>query len=199
MSKLCKGPPINASSTVWFYLAKWFQRRRFLKIRPIRIKNCQWQPYLFSNPNKMNKFYKGSPIDVSCIVWFYLAKWFQRRWFWKFSQSELRTAHCGHICCPNGTKWTNLTRGSGEPVSLTWFIVHPCAAILHIHLYKSDFLYLTVDTCKLWLHYHDCHYWFSRLGWQAGSSDKILTGDHLRTIPLKFGPNKPSSFREEDF
>ena len=37
------------------------------------------------------------------------------------------------------------------------------------------------------------------LGWRAGSSDTILKGDHLRTIPSKFGPNWPSSFRQEDF
>ena len=37
------------------------------------------------------------------------------------------------------------------------------------------------------------------LGWRVGSSDTILKGDHLRTIPSKFGPNMPSSFRGEDF
>ena len=40
---------------------------------------------------------------------------------------------------------------------------------------------------------------FGSVGWRAGSSDTILKGDHLRTIPIKFGPNRPSSFREEDF
>ena len=29
--------------------------------------------------------------------------------------------------------------------------------------------------------------------------DKILEEDHLRTIPLKFDSNWPSSFRKEDF
>ena len=29
-----------------------------------------------------------------------------------------------------------------------------------------------------------------------GSSDIILKADHLRTIPLKIGPNRPSCFRE---
>ena len=37
--------------------------------------------------------------------------------------------------------------------------------------------------------------WFGR----AGSSDTILKGDHLRTIPTQFGPNWLSSFRKEDF
>ena len=31
-----------------------------------------------------------------------------------------------------------------------------------------------------------------RLGWPAGSSVTILKGDHLRTILLKFGPNRPT-------
>ena len=35
------------------------------------------------------------------------------------------------------------------------------------------------------------------LGWQAGSSDIILPEDHVRTIPLKFGPHWPSTFRED--
>ena len=39
----------------------------------------------------------------------------------------------------------------------------------------------------------------SHLGWRAGSSDTILKGDHLRTIPTKFGPKWQSSFRGEDF
>ena len=37
------------------------------------------------------------------------------------------------------------------------------------------------------------------LGWRMGSSDTILKWDHLRTIPSKFDPYWPSSFRGEDF
>ena len=36
------------------------------------------------------------------------------------------------------------------------------------------------------------------LGWWASSLDSNLKG-HLRTIPTKFGPNWPSSFKGEDF
>ena len=79
MRKLCKGPSIDASCIVWFHLAKWFQRRRFLKIRPIRNKNCPWRPYLLSDRDEMRKLYKGPYIDASCQVWFHLAQWFQRR------------------------------------------------------------------------------------------------------------------------
>ena len=78
-TKLCKGPPIDASCRVWFHLATRFQRRRFLKIRPIRNKNCPWRPYLLSDRDEMRKLYKGPYIDASCQVWFHLAEWFQRR------------------------------------------------------------------------------------------------------------------------
>ena len=37
------------------------------------------------------------------------------------------------------------------------------------------------------------------LGWGPMSSDTILKGDHIRTIPPRFGPDWPSSFRREDF
>ena len=37
------------------------------------------------------------------------------------------------------------------------------------------------------------------VGQPVASSDIILKGDHLRTIPPNFGPNWPSSFKVEDF
>ena len=40
------------------------------------------------------------------------------------------------------------------------------------------------------------------LGWTTGPTgliDTILKGDHPRTIPSKFGPNWPSSFRQRRF
>ena len=78
MNKLYKGPPIDASCIVWFHLANRFQRRRFLKTQPIRIKSC---PCFLSDRDEMNDLYKGPPIDASCKVWFHLAKRFQRRRF----------------------------------------------------------------------------------------------------------------------
>ena len=64
MRKLCIGPPIDASFHVWFHLAMWFQRRRFLEYQPIRNKNCPWRPQLQSDQDEIRKLCKGSPIDV---------------------------------------------------------------------------------------------------------------------------------------
>ena len=40
MNILYRGPSIDASYQVSVHLAKWFQRRRFIKNQPIRNKNC---------------------------------------------------------------------------------------------------------------------------------------------------------------
>ena len=42
-----------------------------------------------------------------------------------------------------------------------------------------------------------CRLMLAALVWVAGLSDTILKGDHLSNIPLKFGPNRPSGFRED--
>ena len=53
MSNIYRGHSIDASYQVSVNLAKRFQRRRFLKNWPIRIKNCLWWPCLVKNHNKM--------------------------------------------------------------------------------------------------------------------------------------------------
>ena len=37
------------------------------------------------------------------------------------------------------------------------------------------------------------------IGWQAGSLDTILKGDHPRTIPSKFGPKSTKQFQRRRF
>jgi hypothetical protein len=76
---LYRGPSIDASYQVLVHLAKWFQRRRFKKNRPIRNKNCLWWPFLLMNRDKMSKIDRGPSIDASYQVSVHLAKGFQRR------------------------------------------------------------------------------------------------------------------------
>ena len=57
--------PIYASCQVSVHLAKWFQRRRVFRNRPIRNKNCLWRPCLLMDQDKMNNFYTGPSIDAS--------------------------------------------------------------------------------------------------------------------------------------
>ena len=53
---------------VWLHLTKRFQRSRFLKTQPIRIKNSPWRPCFLSDRDEMNKLYKGPYINVPAKV-----------------------------------------------------------------------------------------------------------------------------------
>jgi hypothetical protein len=97
MSKLHRGPSIDASYQVSVHLAKGFQRRRFFRKQPIRNKNCLWQPCLLTDRNEMSSLYRGPSIDASYQVSIHLAKRFQRRRLKKISQSETRIARGGHV------------------------------------------------------------------------------------------------------
>ena len=103
MSNSYRGPSINASYQVSVHLAKRFQRRRFLRNRPIRNKNCLWWPCLLTDRDEMINLYRGPSINASYQFSVHLAKQFQRR-FLKISQSETRIACGGHVCYWIGTK-----------------------------------------------------------------------------------------------
>jgi hypothetical protein len=96
MSNLYRGPSIDASCQVSYYLAKWLQRKSCFRNRPIRNKNYLWQPYLLMDRDEMSKLYRGPPIDASYQVSVHLAKRFKRR-FLKIGQSETRIACGGHV------------------------------------------------------------------------------------------------------
>ena len=86
MSNLYRGTPIYASYQVSVHLAKWFQRRRFFRNQQIRNKNCLWRPCLLLNRDEMSNLYRGPPIYASYQVSVHLAKWFQRRRFFRNQQ-----------------------------------------------------------------------------------------------------------------
>ena len=76
MINLYRGPSIDASHQALVHLAKWFQRRRFLRNRPIRNKNCLWWPRLLTYQDEMSKLSRGPSIDASYQVSVHLAKRF---------------------------------------------------------------------------------------------------------------------------
>jgi hypothetical protein len=79
ISNLYRGPSIDASYQVSVHLAKRFQRRRFLKNRPIRNKNCLWQPCLLMDWDEMSYIYSGPSIYASYQVSVHMVEGFQRR------------------------------------------------------------------------------------------------------------------------
>ena len=65
---------------------------KIFRNRPIRNKNCLWRPYLLMDWDEMSNLYRGPPIDASYQVSVHLAKWFQRRRF--FRNRAIRNKNC---------------------------------------------------------------------------------------------------------
>ena len=79
MSSLYRGPSKDAFYQISIHLAKWLQRRRFLRNQPIRNKNCLWRPYLITDWDEMKNLNREPAIDASYQVSFHLTNWSQRR------------------------------------------------------------------------------------------------------------------------
>ena len=92
MSNLYRGPSIDASYQVSYHLAKRFQRKSCFRNRPIRNKNCLWQPCLLTDQNGMSNSHREPSIDASYHVSVHLAKLFQRRRF--FRNQPIRNKNC---------------------------------------------------------------------------------------------------------
>ena len=82
-----------------------------LKNQPIRKKNCLWWPCLLTDWDGMNNLYRGPSIDASYQVSDHLAKWFQRRRF--FRNQPIRNKNCLWWPCllMDRDKMSNLYRG----------------------------------------------------------------------------------------
>jgi hypothetical protein len=98
MSKLYRGPSIDASYQVSVHLGKRFQRKRFFRNQPIRNKNCLWWPCLLTDWDEMSNLYREPSMDASYQVSVQLAKQFQERRFLEIGQSETRISCGGHVC-----------------------------------------------------------------------------------------------------
>ena len=91
-SILYRGPSIDASYQVSYHLTKWFQRKSCFRNRPIRKNNCLWRPCVLTDKNGTSNSHRGPPIDASYQVSVHLAKWFQRRRF--FRNQPIRNKNC---------------------------------------------------------------------------------------------------------
>ena len=92
MSNLYIGFSIDASYQVSVHLTKRFQRGRFFRNRPIRNQNCLWRPYLLMYRDEMSILYRELHIDASYQISIHLAKWFQRRRF--FRNQPIKNKNC---------------------------------------------------------------------------------------------------------
>ena len=67
---------------------KVVSEEKIFRNRPIRNKNCLWQPYLLIDLDDMSNLYRGPPIDASYQVSVQLAKRFQRRRFFQKTTNQ---------------------------------------------------------------------------------------------------------------
>jgi hypothetical protein len=69
LGKLNTEPSIHEDasyhSQVSVHMAKQFPRRRFLRNRPIRNKNCMWWLCLLTDRDEMSNLHRGHSIDAS--------------------------------------------------------------------------------------------------------------------------------------
>ena len=111
MSILYREPSIDASYQCFGSFGKAVSENKIFRNRPIRNKNCLWQPYLLMDWDEMSNLYRGPPIDASYQVSVHLAKRFQRRRF--FRNQPIRNKNCLWWPCllTDRDKMSNRNRG----------------------------------------------------------------------------------------
>ena len=92
LRKLNTEPTIGASYQISVHLATQFQRRKLFRNRPNRNKKCLWRPCLLTDQDYISILYRGPSIYASYQVSVHLAKWFQRRIF--FRNQPIRNKNC---------------------------------------------------------------------------------------------------------
>jgi hypothetical protein len=91
MSSLYREPLIDTSYQVSVHLAKQFEDKIF-RNRPVRNKDCLWQPYLLMDRDEMSNLYRGPPMFR--FIW---QSGFKED-FLEINQSETRIVCGGHVC-----------------------------------------------------------------------------------------------------
>ena len=78
--------------TKFWFIWQSVSEDKIFRNRPIRNKNCQWQPYLLMDWDEMSNLYRGPPKAASYQVSVHLAWRFQRRRF--FRNQPIRKNNC---------------------------------------------------------------------------------------------------------
>jgi hypothetical protein len=159
MSNLYRGPSTDPSFQVSVRLAKWSQRRRFFRNRPIRNKNCLWWPCLLTDQDEMSNLNRETSIDTSYQVSVPLAKRFQRRRFFRVSEWLMFNANSAIFQLnhdENNLIFIEMMMKSAlfQTNTLSWiFIVlaHWNKNLLHLHLFwfraNQSLLFLLNAAC----------------------------------------------------
>jgi len=112
MSNLIKRLSIDAFYQVSIHLHKRFQRRRFLRNRPIRNKNFLWRPCLLTNRDEIKRLHRGPYIHASYQVSVHLPLQFQRRIFLRNRPIRNKSCLCRPCLLTDREEINNLYRGT---------------------------------------------------------------------------------------
>jgi hypothetical protein len=111
MRILYRGPSIDAIYQISVHLGKRFQRRRFFRNQPIKNKNGLWWPCLLMDRNDMSNLYRGPSKDTPYHALIHLAKWFQRRRFFRNQPIRNKNGLWWPCLLTDRDKISNLYRG----------------------------------------------------------------------------------------
>jgi hypothetical protein len=75
--KLNTEPSIGASHQISSHFGQAVSEKKIFRNRPIKNKNCLWQPCLLMDQDEMSNLYRGPSIDASYQVSYHLAKRFR--------------------------------------------------------------------------------------------------------------------------
>ena len=92
LRKLNIEPSISACHQISVNFVKAVSEKNNFRNRPIRNKNCLWQPCLLMDQNEMSNLYSGPAIDASYQVSYHMAKRFQRKSC--FRNRQIRNQNC---------------------------------------------------------------------------------------------------------
>ena len=84
LNKLEFPSPKGALCQVWYKLAQWFWKRRFLNFIDVSLVLHNYLPLVKGMAHQVNKLESSSPKDTLCHVWLKLAEWYWRIWFLNF-------------------------------------------------------------------------------------------------------------------
>ena len=88
-----------------------FSEEKIFRNRPIRNKNCLWQPCFLMNRDEMSNLYRGPSKDAPYHVSIHLAKRFQRRRFIRNQPIRNKNGLWRPCLLTDQDKMSNLYRG----------------------------------------------------------------------------------------
>jgi hypothetical protein len=152
---------------------------KIFRNRPIRNKNCLWQPYLLMDQDEMSNLYRGPPIDSSYQVSVHLAKRFQRRRF--FRNQPIRSKNCLWRPCLLTDRDEISIRNRGLSIDASYQVsVHLTKRFQRRRFLKISNIYIEITAFWIQIYINKSYLSFNRDFLEINQSEtKIACGGHV--------------------